>query len=372
MSRIPRAAFLKMGSFSHANEKVLEILRDNFPQYDIVEIDILTEFINRKDALMFFHCLKEYGKKIISGKQSVPATFLRTPYVFHKVRRTIRERLSGQGWAFTFQTQSIFDASLPGVPHFVYTDHTHLANLRYPGFDPQKLFSRSWIECEKTIYENASLNFTMSSNISRSIIADYACRPDRVSCVFCGANVQAAEDDTLDPDRFSRKNILFVGIDWQRKGGPVLVEAFKDVLIAHPDATLTIVGCSPKVDLPNTNVVGRIPLPEVKRFFRQAAVFCLPTRLEPFGIVFLEAMAHKLPLVGTDIGAIPDFIVEGKNGHMVKPDDPKMLAGKLRELLSSPETCRDFGEFGYRLFSDRYNWKQTGAKIREGIMPFLA
>jgi glycosyltransferase involved in cell wall biosynthesis len=212
----------------------------------------------------------------------------------------------------------------------------------------------------------------MSSNISTSIIDDYSCSPDKTSCVYCGANLQVTEDEIFEENRFSKKNILFVGVDWQRKGGPVLEEAFRTVLGTYPDATLTIVGCKPKLNLPNCHIVGRIPLWEAKKYFRQASVFCLPTTLEPFGIVFLEAMAHKLPIIGTNIGAIPDFILEDKNGYMVEPNNSSQLSKKIIDLIGSQEKCKTLGEYGHKFLWSRYTWEKTGVRIRKNIEQLLA
>ncbi len=365
-----KAAFIKLGNFSHINDSVLELLTANFPHFHIEVIDIL-DLISKKDALTLFFCLREYGEDIVLGRKTISGTFLRTPYVFNKIRGNILHRLANQKYIFTFQTQSLFDSSVPGIPHFVYTDHTHLENLHYPGFNHQSLLAKSWIECEKRIYQNATLNFTMSSNISKSIIKDYSCNPKKVSCVYCGANVQVTEDEILEDNRFSSKNILFVGIDWQRKGGPVLEEAFRTVLRTYPDATLTIIGCTPQLDLPNCSIVGKIPLSDVKKYYKQASVFCLPTTLEPFGIVFLEAMAHKLPIIGTNIGAIPDFSLEGKNGYMIEPNNSQQLSQKIIELIGSREKCKTFGEYGHRIFWSRYTWEKTGVRIREDIEKLL-
>jgi glycosyltransferase involved in cell wall biosynthesis len=140
------------------------------------------------------------------------------------------------------------------------------------------------------------------------------------------------------------------------------------VLQVHPDARLTIVGCTPQVDLPNCQVVGRVPVAEVSQYYRQASIFCLPTRLEPFGIVFIEALNHKLPVVATDVGAIPDFVTSGHNGYLVKPDQVEPLAQALIDLVGDPDKCRLFGERGYRIAMDRYTWDSVGARMKEAII----
>jgi glycosyltransferase involved in cell wall biosynthesis len=367
-----KIAFIKHGDFSYTNIEVIKILQANFPDYPLEIIDLYKDLLSKKDIKTLAYCLKEFGIDILLQKKKInTATYLKLPYVFEKIKEAITKRLAKQKYIFTFQTQSLFDASVPGVPHFVYTDNTYLANLHYPGFDPQDLPSKKWLNCEKSIYQNATLNFTMSSNVSQSMIEDYSCSSDKIKCVYCGANLQVKQDETFNDQRFSNQNILFVGVEWERKGGPILIEAFKKVLQTYPDATLTIVGCEPKLNISNCNIVGRVPIKDVKQYYQQASIFCLPTTSEPFGIVFLEAMAHKLPIIGTNIGAIPEFIIEGKNGYRVEPNHPQQLSQKIVELIGSPEKCKIFGEYGHELFWNQYTWEKTGLKMCHNIEQFL-
>ncbi|WP_309738576.1 glycosyltransferase family 4 protein, partial [Chamaesiphon sp. OTE_20_metabat_361] len=171
---------------------------------------------------------------------------------------------------------------------------------------------------------------------------------------------------------YHHQKILFVGIEWERKGGPILEEAFKMVLDKFPNATLDIVGCSPKVTTPNCNIVGKVPLPEVSEYYKKASVFCLPTRFDPNPNVCFEAMAHKLPVITTNGGSRPEFTIEGKSGYLVEVDNPHQLAQKAIELLASPQKCKSFGEYGHRMVWDKYTWEKTGARISQNIDRFLS
>ena len=366
-----KVAFIKYGSFSHANEMILQVFSKEFPDLDIDVIDLFS-LVDSKNLATIFYAIKEYGLKILDGRSNLSQMRLLTRYFYERLRTTIVQRLANRDYLFTFQTQSIFDGSLPGIPHFLYTDHTALINLQYPGFDQKNLPSHSWLECEREIYQRATLNFTMSENVARSIVKDYHCDPDRVVNVYGGANITVARDEVFDDRRYAQKNIVFVGVEWERKGGPVMLEAFKLLLKKFPTAHLDIIGCAPKVDVPNCNVVGKVSLAKVSEYYKQATVFCLPTRLEPFGIVFLEAMAHKLPVVATNIGAIPELIIDGKNGYLVEPDNPQQLAEKLIESIESPERCKAFGEYGHQRLWDTYTWEKTGARIKENIAQFVS
>jgi glycosyltransferase involved in cell wall biosynthesis len=182
--------------------------------------------------------------------------------------------------------------------------------------------------------------------------------------VFAGANV-SQPDNAYPLSRYQTKKILFVGVDWERKGGPQLLEAFKQLLKKHPDARLDIVGCMPSIKLPNVKVWGRIPIEDVKRFYETGAIFCMPSKREPFGIVYLEAMAFKLPIVALNIGALPDFVDEGETGFLLEYDDILGLSSKLIFLIENPAICQQMGEKAYQKFLGQYNWQRSVQSIKD-------
>jgi len=134
---------------------------------------------------------------------------------------------------------------------------------------------------------------------------------------------------------------------------------------------LTIAGANPRLDLKNCTVLGRLALSEVGRRFARASVYCLPTRIEPFGVSIVEAMMHRLPVVASTVGAIPDLVQEGVTGHMVAPGDVELLAEKLSGLLQEPERCRRYGEAGFQRAAAQYTWSAVGARIRAEVMSCL-
>jgi glycosyltransferase involved in cell wall biosynthesis len=93
----------------------------------------------------------------------------------------------------------------------------------------------------------------------------------------------------------------------------------------------------------------------------------MPSRLEPFGIAWLEAMATGLPTVGLNLGAAPDFIRPGQTGILVEPDDIQGLARALIDLLSHPAKCRELGEGGRAMVASEYTWEQTCEAVADRI-----
>ncbi len=367
-----RIAFVKLGDFSHINPNLIGQLERTFPDAKLDIFDVKALVRQRPDLLLrsLPTLLREYGRDIIQRKKRARDCLLITSFMFDQIGQLMRQQLAGKGYAWTFQTQSLFDASQPGLPHFVYTDHTVLANLNYPIIDRRRvLYSKPWLRRERAIYANANYVFAASNFARDSIIADYDCPPEQVLCVYTGVNVRVP--DPAGPKPYTNPEILFVGVEWERKGGPQVVAAFKRVLEQRPDAQLTIIGCSPEVDLPNVNVVGRIAPQALPPYFERASLFCLPAWIEPAGIAYAEAALYRLPVVATPIGGIPDRVVHGETGYLIPPGDVSALSEHLLALLNNPERCAEFGAAGRRRAEQLFSWDHVGDRIAAAVQSVL-
>jgi glycosyltransferase involved in cell wall biosynthesis len=174
--------------------------------------------------------------------------------------------------------------------------------------------------------------------------------------------------------RRAAPTVLTVARQYPRKDTRSLLEALPAVLASMPDARLRIVGGGP--ELPalkrraaelsvETSVtflgeVGRRD--DVVREYARADVFCLPSRQEGFGIVFLEAMATGLPIVACRAAAVPEVVPDGEVGLLVPPSDPPTLARALVQVLGSPELGRRLGDAG-RKRARRYDWSRVAERF---------
>jgi hypothetical protein len=185
-------------------DSTFKVLQANFPDHQIDTIKIL-DLIKSSKKILFLnslHTILEYGGDILLGRKKFKKIFLRTVYLIGQVKKLVNEKLKNGNYYFSFQMGSVFDTSLEGLPHFIYTDHSHLANLDYPLFNKNELLSNKNIEVEKRIYSNATLTFTYSSNITNSIIKQYLCPEEKVVCVYAGSNVNI--DNSSDgTDKYS-------------------------------------------------------------------------------------------------------------------------------------------------------------------------
>jgi glycosyltransferase involved in cell wall biosynthesis len=340
---------------------------DYFSDCDIEVVDI--QPLMRRQYLAslinLFWVLWLYGKEIVRGRKCLWACFWRTPFMHRKIRALVQKRFGNRDWLFTFQIQSLYDASIPGVPHFVYTDHTHLANLDYPSFHEGDLYHRKWVESEREIYANAATTFVWSSNMIDVLVNRYGIDPEKTMCVYAGPNIEVPQTAEQASTEFGRR-ILFVGVDWERKGGPDMLAAFERVRASVPEASLTIVSrfCPDRSEWPHgVRFTGRIPLPAVADEFSRADVFCLPTHLEPFGIVFIEAMAYAMPVVSTRIGALPDLVEDGVNGYLIAPGDVDTLAARLTALLSDRNRLATMAAESRRRYDNCYSWDSVFGAI---------
>lgn len=350
------------------------MLREAFADFAIHNIELMdvVKANLRWAPLNSLYACAEFGGELLARRLDMPTAYLRTTYLMRKLRAAMSGILDPGRYAFSFQTQSMYDTSVAGLPHFLYTDHTHLSNLKSEYFDRRTLRSKRWIALERGIYHNATRVFTRSTDVRADLAEYYRLPQERSVCVYAGNNVHVPADYAMDNANYANQNVLFVGGDWERKGGPTLVAAFREVLKVHPRAHLTIAGAEVNVEVPNCTVLGKIGLQELSQQYARASIFCLPTLLEPFGIVFVEAMLHKLPIVATRGGAVPDMVLEGINGHLVEPRDAKGLANALIGLLGDAARCRSYAEAGYRHARETYTWRGVGERIRATVLPLLA
>jgi starch synthase len=167
----------------------------------------------------------------------------------------------------------------------------------------------------------------------------------------------ASFDALPDPAHGSREpTVLYVGSDWRRKGGDVLIDAFRRVRSEHPEARLVIVGTEEPAAEEGVEVLGFVrDRDRLADLYGRVSVFCLPSRFEPYGLVAVEAMAHELPCVVTP-GALAEVVLDGETGIVVPPEDPVALAGALSRLLDDPAYARRLGVNGRSRVEEQLTW----------------
>jgi phosphatidylinositol alpha-1,6-mannosyltransferase len=171
----------------------------------------------------------------------------------------------------------------------------------------------------------------------------------------------------------------------RRKGQDTLLAAWPEVRKKVPDAALLIVGGGPysaalrrhaeRARLtPAVHFTGPVPAAELPAHYAAGDVFAMPCRtrrggldVEGLGIVYLEASATGLPVVGGDSGGAPDAIWEGETGYVVSGRDHGAVAGRLVALLTDPAGARAMGEKGRAWVERDWTWDLAAARLRAAI-----
>jgi glycosyltransferase involved in cell wall biosynthesis len=355
--------FIGFDDFSYINKPVIEQLSRHFTNYEIRTV-WLKPLLKRKKitlALGVIFLFAELGRDFLTGDKkwrNWRNHFYSTGFMIRTLSSLATKEAQKDVYAFIFQTQSLFKCP-PGLyGNFIYTDHTNLNNLNYTQTGRREYLASRWFrQTELKIYREATAIFVMSGNIRKSLLRQYNIPDDKVFLVYAGADGKYSIN--RDSKKFRNKNIVFVGKDWKRKGGPLLIEAFGKVLKKIPDATLTIIGCNPEVKINNCTISGVLPQQQIIKAYESATVFCLPTRREPFGMVFIEAMYNRLPVICPAVGATTDLIENGRNGYLV-PYSAEALAEKLILVLRNPGLAESLGNQAFKSVSETYTWKNTG------------
>lgn len=177
--------------------------------------------------------------------------------------------------------------------------------------------------------------------------------------------------------------LLFVGRMVPQKGISYLLEAMPLVLEKHPGTKLVLVGrgslCGDlKKKVSGMGLDGSVAFSgyveedELREAYGACDVFALPSIVEPFGIVIVEAMASGKPVVCTDSGGVKEIVADGVNGFIVPSRDPGALAGRICQLLSDEDLRDRMGRAGRSIAEAKFDWKTVAAKTKRLYEEVLA
>ena len=200
---------------------------------------------------------------------------------------------------------------------------------------PEWLEHQKW-RLNRDCFRAARKLVTWSEWAKQGLVADYEVPPDKVVVIPPGVN----PGDWRCPvprDRHHRPvKILFVGGEFERKGGPLLVEAYRALRPLGVElhmVTRDTLPAEPGLFMyhnlqPNSDTL--------KNLYHECDIFCLPTKGDCLPMVISEAGAAGLPVVSTRLAAIPEIVREGETGYLVPPGDIAELTMALKRLVEDP------------------------------------
>lgn len=287
-------------------------------------------------------------------------------------------------------------ANLAGLLSGVYHDIPHVISAH--SLEPDRPWKAeqlgggyrlsSW--AERTAYDAADAIIAVSSGMRRDVLAAYPeLDPDKVHVVRNGVDTDEFHPvtETDVPEQIgmdlNAPSVVFVGRITRQKGLVHLVRAAADL---DPDTQLVLLAGAPdtpeiaaefheafeKVQksrrAPVIWIQEMLPRASVRQVLSAATVFACPSVYEPLGIVNLEAMACAKPVVASEVGGIPEVVVDGETGYLVPgvPADsstPEQVAefehrfaARLNELTADPQKAAEFGAAGRQRCIDKFDW----------------
>lgn len=262
------------------------------------------------------------------------------------------------------------------VLYDTYPVHANMAAVNY----------RHAKEIELNAHRRASALVYASDWAAESARKDYAADPSKIHVVPFGANLETTptrrEVEQFIAARDRRQvRLLFLGVDWHRKGGPLALAVTRQLnqlgILAH----LTVIGCSPQIELADQKIVTQFGFvkkdaagqAKIQAELSRSHFLIVPSVAECFGIVYCEASAFGVPSIARNVGGVASAVRNGRNGQLFEMNDS---AGQIADWIAG--TFRNFED--YRLlalsaqaeFENHLNWQVAGEKLENILRHVIA
>ncbi len=270
----------------------------------------------------------------------------------------------GTGIAKAFATDQVFPSLLHGYVR-----------------PPVGRYASLGLEQEREALATASFASFPSTWAVDQAVATCGADAGRTFLMPWGANLASEPTDDevghfLETRRHRRPcSLVFIGRDWRRKGGDIVLSTVHELERRGAPCTLTVIGTQPPGSLPRgTQVIPRLDRtrPEQGRLFAsvmgKAHFLFVPSRAEAYGQVFCEAAAYGLPVVSTRVGGIPSIVADGETGFLLPPGSgPGAFADTIVRALADPEDCARIGLAARARYRDTLNWRAFGACLAAAL-----
>lgn len=247
---------------------------------------------------------------------------------------------------------------------------------RYENFTNLTRFSiRKGEYVEKMSYANSEVLIFSSQWAANSAYNHYNIPKEKVRVISFGANIDKIpgreEIFAKDTDSF---NILFLGVDWIRKGGNIVYDCYKHLKHNNQNVTLTIIGCDPPVDKDDTDLtiipfLNKNKPDDFEKLYHimlKMHVLFVPSRFDCTPIAFCEASAFGLPVLSTDVGGIASVVVNNVNGFTLPLDSGKIEFSEIiSKFIADTDYYKKMAISSRDYYESNLSWEQWGKKLNE-------
>lgn len=247
-----------------------------------------------------------------------------------------------------------------GGNDFLYRDVTWRTLAE--GWSVSERLAQDLEKRHRGVYQQVGGIFTTAKWVRDELIDRYIVDPARVVSVGTGVGLIEPFKGKKD---YSTGNTLFVAkVRFEQKGGPLLLEAFSRAREVDSRLTLTLIAPSGVSSLrEGVTVLSGISWKDLQDAYRRAALFAMPATWEPWGMVYIEALLNRVPVLGLDEYAFPELSGDGEYGFIVEEYTVDAIAAALLEAHSNPDRLAAMGQVGQRHAVTTYSWARTAALI---------
>lgn len=234
------------------------------------------------------------------------------------------------------------------------------------------------IAMDKLVFQNASQCMVASDWTKRSAISDYKVSPDKITVAPLGANLDRIPSvEELKKEKNKTCQLLFLGVEWERKGGSIALQTFNVLKERGVPVHLTIIGCIPpnyiegRNDVPDITVIpfinkhNEVEARLLYNTLLNSDFLLLPTRAECAGVVFCEASAFGVPSITTDTGGVGTYVQDGANGFTLPLSAAAdEYAIKIQELFTDDGAWRQLSISSRKKYEADLNWDSWGRSFK--------
>ena len=307
---------------------------------------------------------------------------MREPQVLKRLARRIEKALADTRPDAIFAPSSIPLSFVETNRPWIYsTDQLFCDFLNTYIPDPSERFSRLGHAQEERSLARANRVTYPSNWAANSATGHYRADPAKLDVIPWGANLPHAisrqdVEAAIAQRPTGHCHLVFLGRDWQRKGGDVLVRTVAALNQLGLPTRATIIGCEPEglppalFDIhPFLNKGNPAHFRELIRIMRDAHFLFLPSRAEAYGQVFCEAAAFGVPAIGSTVGGIPTIIRDGETGYVRPPETTAAdFAILIRDALADPAAYNAMARLARDDFEARLNWDSFGDRLNALVL----
>jgi len=293
-------------------------------------------------------------------------------YVKH-LGRLLSERIDALGYDLIFMGDLVFIPTGANIPLVFLSDMTYeQVKIHYGKSDERNI--EPCINLEKLSLKNATRIIYCSEWIKQKTINFYHIDPVKIDVVEFGANIPTPTDFSIDIN-MDICRLVFIGADWERKRGNMVLEIYQLLKAEGFPCSLTIIGSIPEDEpeedenltiIPFLDKTKKEDLGKLCQILSESHFLVLPTRFDAFGIVFCEASAYAVPSIATDVGGVSQAVREGKNGYLLPLDaTAENYAEKIKTVFGDKENYIKLRQTSRQEFETRLNWDVWGEKVNK-------